>query len=410
MILRVLEHQKIYIKKLRDLAKVQISQADAEILRIIDQKNGFIFKWGNDYVMPQQWVGVITFKDFSIEILPKISDIKDAVQSSEILCKMLSVAYDVPMKNGVNASVKLISNGLVDVLITNYVELIKKYIQSGPVLEYKKYIKNLKSVKGNILFSEQINRNSVNLTKFICKYSKMDIDNKYNKVIKLTLIKMKSLSNSNINIKSINNVLSAFENVQTDYNIDWKNLQADKAHYKLQDIINISQLFLDNYSVSLSAGNYTIISLLFDMNKIFEKYIYMKLKRIYKQNLHYQYSKEFLLENIQTGRLGVKLKPDMYLKMPESDIVIDTKWKKTGTNIKESDAYQMNAYMSVLNNTKKSIVIYPQNSYSAKINNLYKIRDLQKEKFISVKTVDLKLLLDKNDCRLVERLKSLVSE
>lgn len=58
-------------KKKRDLNKLQISYSDAEIIKAVDQKNGFIFKWGNDYVIPQQWVGLISCKDFSIEILHK---------------------------------------------------------------------------------------------------------------------------------------------------------------------------------------------------------------------------------------------------------------------------------------------------------------------------------------------------
>lgn len=410
MILRVLEHQKINIRKTRNLDKMQISQSDAEIIRIVDQKNGFIFKWGYDYVIPQQWVGVISFKDFSIEILPKIANLNDVDKSNEILCKMLSVAYNVPIKNRISASIKLIQNGLIDIFIYNYTELVKNYIQSGPVLEYKKHVKNLKSVKGNILFSEQINKNSVNLTKFICKYSKMDLDNKYNRLIKLTLVKMKTLSSNNENIRTINNILGSFNTIELDLNLDYRHLYADKTHYKLQSIISLSQMFLDNYSVSLSSGNNNILSLLFDMNKVFEKYIYMKLKQIYKQDLYYQHSKAFLLKSLNTGVNKIKLKPDMYLKNSQKEIIFDTKWKKFDSQIKESDAYQMNAYLSVYTNTQKSVIIYPQSNNFIEINHCYKIQDQSRDKLISVKSVDLQLLLDKNDNRLNERLQSIVNE
>ena len=55
--------------------------------------------------------------------------------------------------------------------------------------------------KTNIIFSAQINHNAINLTKFMCKYSKMDMDNKYNQIIKLTLVKMRNLSRNNKNKK-----------------------------------------------------------------------------------------------------------------------------------------------------------------------------------------------------------------
>lgn len=409
MILKVLEHQKIHIRKNRDLNKLQISYSDAEIIKAVDQKNGFIFKWGNDYVIPQQWVGLISCKDFSIEIFPKISDINEAEKSCEILYKMLEVVYDVPIKNGINAKAKLIQNGLIEIFITNYIEYVKKYIQSGPILDYKKNIKNLKAVKGNIIFSAQINHNAINLTKFMCKYSKMDMDNKYNQIIKLTLVKMKNLSRNNMNKKMIQELLQAFDSVKLNTNLDYKNIYVDKTHYRLKDIITLSQLFLDNYSVSLTYGNYNIVSLLFDMNKLFEKYIYTQLKKIYKQNICYQYSKEFLLKDMKTGIKKVNLKPDMYLKLENFNIVIDTKWKRIdNATIKESDAYQMNAYLSVLNNTKKCIVIYPQSYNNVELDNSFVIRDIERDKIINTKTVDLQLLLDKNNNRFIERLRSFV--
>ena len=409
MILKVLEHQKIHIRKNRDLNKLQISYSDAEIIKAVDQKNGFIFKWGNDYVIPQQWVGLISCKDFSIEIFPKISDINEVEKSCEILYKMLEVVYDVPIKNGINAKAKLIQNGLIEIFITNYIEYVKKYIQSGPILDYKKNIKNLKAVKGNIIFSAQINHNAINLTKFMCKYSKMDMDNKYNQIIKLTLVKMKNLSKNNMNKKMIQELLQVFDSVKLNINLNYKNIYVDKTHYRLKDIITLSQLFLDNYSASLTYGNYNIVSLLFDMNKLFEKYIYTQLKKIYKQNICYQYSKEFLLKDIKTGIKKVNLKPDMYLKLENFNIVIDTKWKRIdNTTIKESDAYQMNAYLSVLNNTKKCIVIYPQSYNNVELDNSFVIRDIERDKVINTKTVDLHLLLDKNNDRFIERLRSFV--
>lgn len=409
MILKVLEHQKIHIRKNRDLNKLQISYSDAEIIKAVDQKNGFIFKWGNDYVIPQQWVGLISCKDFSIEIFPKISDINEVEKSCEILYKMLEVVYDVPIKNGINAKAKLIQNGLIEIFITNYIEYVKKYIQSGPILDYKKNIKNLKAVKGNIIFSAQINHNAINLTKFMCKYSKMDMDNKYNQIIKLTLVKMRNLSRNNKNKKIIQELLQAFDSVKLNINLDYKNIHVDKTHYRLKDIITLSQLFLDNYSASLTYGNYNIVSLLFDMNKLFEKYIYTQLKKIYKQSIYYQYSKEFLLKDVKTGIKKVNLKPDMYLKLENFNIVIDTKWKRMdNASIKESDAYQMNAYLSVLYNTKKCIVIYPKCYNNVELNNSFVIRDMERDKIINTKTVDLQLLLDKNNDRFIERLRSFV--
>ena len=68
----------------------------------------------------------------------------------------------------------------------------------------------------------------------------------------------------------------------------------------------------------------------------------------------------------------------------------------------------MNAYLSVLNNTKKCIVIYPQSCNNVELDNSFVIRDIERDKIINTKTVDLHLLLDKNNDRFIESLRSFV--
>ena len=113
MILSVLEHQKIYIGKSRNISKRQISFSDADAIRVIDINNKGIFKWGNRYIVPQQWVGVISLPGLSLEILPKISDSYDERFIKETLLMMFKVAHDIPTKKNIKAKVNFTKNGLV---------------------------------------------------------------------------------------------------------------------------------------------------------------------------------------------------------------------------------------------------------------------------------------------------------
>ena len=152
MILTVLEHEKIYIGKTRDIAKKQISNKDVEAIRIIDINNKGIFKWGNRFIIPQQWVGVISLPGLSLEILPKVTESYAVDEIKETLLYMFKVAYNIPTKKNVNSKVDFSKNGLVEILISNFLEKVEYYIKENLVSSYRKVIKNISTIKGSIVF------------------------------------------------------------------------------------------------------------------------------------------------------------------------------------------------------------------------------------------------------------------
>lgn len=397
MILSVLEHQKIYIGKSRNISKRQISFSDADAIRVIDINNKGIFKWGNRYIVPQQWVGVISLPGLSLEILPKISDSYDERFIKETLLMMFKVAHDIPTKKNIKAKVNFTKNGLVEILISNYLNQIEFYIREGLLYSYCKVTKNLTVVKGNIDFAKQINKNILNPTRFICKYSKLDIDNNVNRIIKYTMREMKKVSRDLINLRKLKTLSIYFEEV-SDINsqvANNMNIQINRINVRVKEIIRYGKLFLDGYSVSISNGDNSISSMLFDMNKIFEKFIYKNYKKILGSNVFYQSGNNYLITD-KVGKIKkIKLKPDMLINTPKGfKMVVDTKWKIIKSFAKESDVYQMNAYVSAIAKTDTAILMYPKTIETDTAVGDYNFLNAAGVKELKIRTVDLSIAND----------------
>ena len=399
MILSVLEHQKIYIGKTRNISKRQISFSDADAIRIIDINNKGIFKWGNRYIVSQQWVGVISLPGLSLEILPKISDSYDETFIKETLLMMFKVAHDIPTKKNIKAKVNFTKNGLVEILISNYLDQIEFYIREGLLYSYCKVTKNTTAVKGSIDFAKQVNKNILNPTRFVCKYSKLDIDNNVNQIIKYTMCKMKKVSRDSVNLRKLNTLRIYFEEVS---NINLKaasnmNIQINRINVRVKEIIEYGKLFLDGYSVSISNGDNSISSMLFDMNKIFEKFIYKNYKKIFGSNVFYQSGNNYLLSDKNGKIKRIKLKPDMLINTSKGfKMVVDTKWKIIKSFAKESDVYQMNAYVSAISKVDTAILMYPKTIETDTAVGDYIFFNTEERKELKIRTVDLSIANDEN--------------
>jgi 5-methylcytosine-specific restriction enzyme subunit McrC len=397
MTLTVLEHQKIYVGKVRNISKPQISFEDADMLRVVDIRNGGIFKWGNQYMIPQQWVGVISLPGLSLEILPKVVDSYDETFTKEILLKMFKVANNIPTKKSVVGKVDFAKNGLVEILITNYLNFVEHYLQEGFLASYQKVIRNISTVKGSIDFSRQINKNLLNPTRFVCRYSKLEIDNAINQLIKYVLGNMLNISNDYSNIKRIKVALVYFASVKNINDIIAKNLIIvfNRTNERIKIIVEYSYLFMDGYSISINNGKREVSSMLFDMNKIFENFIYHSYKKIYGNKVLYQNRRNYLISDQSKAIKRINLKPDLLIFSPLGvKMVVDTKWKSVKKFAKESDTYQMNAYVTAIDGVDTAILMYPMTKESSSAVGDYEFQNTSGHKELKIRAVDLSLIKD----------------
>jgi 5-methylcytosine-specific restriction enzyme subunit McrC len=62
--------------------------------------------------------------------------------------------------------------------------------------------------------------------------------------------------------------------------LHFKNLKFDRNTERYREAVNLAKLIILHYSPDLQGGNENVLAILFDMNKLYENFIYKKLKKL----------------------------------------------------------------------------------------------------------------------------------
>jgi 5-methylcytosine-specific restriction enzyme subunit McrC len=315
----------------------------------------------------QNYVGVIQTKDgTTIEILPKITNVKSDDESKEILIRMLKTLKKSPFKSFNLAHLKNHKMPLLEIFITMFLDELTKLVQRGIKSDYITKEENLKFLKGKLKINEQIKQNYIHKERFFVEYQEYLSNRVENKLIKTTLKYLYKKAKSNKNQQRIREFLFVFDEIDLSFDIknDFSKVRLDRQMKDYEQVILWCRTFLLENSFSPYKGNDVAFALLFDMNLLFESYVYDYLRK------HGEYDTITAQDNQHhlaylNGNGKFKLKPDIVInKNTDSVIVADTKWKilseeKTHQGIAQADMYQLFAYGTKYENCKEMYLIYP---------------------------------------------------
>ena len=315
----------------------------------------------------QNYVGVIQTKNgTTIEILPKIQEVSDE-ELKEILIKMLKTLKKSPFKNFNMANLKSSKMPLLEIFITMFLEELTKLIQKGLKSDYITKEENLKFLKGKLKINEQIKHNYIHKERFYAEYQEFMSDRVENRLIKTTLNYLYKKTKSNKNQQRIREFLFIFDeiNISCNIKIDFSKTKLNRQMKDYEQVLLWCKTFLLENSFSPYKGNDIAFALLFDMNLLFESYVYDYLKRYGNfKNITAQ-DKQHHLAYLDGTDPKFQLKPD--LVMDSGTIIADTKWKilsedKTHNGISQADMYQLYAYGTKYKNCKDMYLIYPKDN------------------------------------------------
>lgn len=354
------EEQNSYIEKttFEAIEKFVLENETEQYLKITTKK-GF-----GKVLQAQNYVGVIQTKDgTTIEILPKIKELENE-KLKEILIKMLKTLKKSPFKNFNTANLKASKMQLLEIFISMFLEELAKLVQKGIKSDYVQKEENLKFLKGKLKISEQIKQNSVHKERFFVQYEEFSSDRVENRLIKTTLEYLYKKSKSNKNQQRIREFLFVFDEIKVSHNIktDFEKIKLNRQMKDYEQVLLWCKTFLFENSFSPYKGNDIAFALLFDMNLLFESYVYDYLRREGKfENIKNQDKEHHLAYENQNGKFA--LKPDIVID--EGKIIIDTKWKilsleKSNQGISQSDMYQLYAYGTKYQSCEKLYLIYPK--------------------------------------------------
>lgn len=344
------------------------NEKTAQYLKITT-KNGF-----GKVLQTQNYVGVIQTKDgTTIEILPKIKN-ATTEKSKDILIKMLKTLKNSPFKNLSVANLKSSKIPLFEIFISMFLEELTVLVRNGIKSDYISKEENLKFLKGKLKISEQIKYNTIHKERFFVQYEEFISNRVENRLIKTTLQFLYNKSKLNKNQQRIREFLFVFDEIEISHNIktDFSKIKLNRQMKDYEQVLLWCKTFLFENSFSPYRGNDIAFALLFDMNLLFESFVYSYLKKSSNfQDIKSQDKTHHLAYENGIGRF--RLKPDIVIN--GGKIIADTKWKilsedKAYNGVLQDDMYQLYAYGTKYDNCEKIYLIYPfdeliiKNSYN----------------------------------------------
>lgn len=303
------------------------------------------------------YVGVIQAGSLVIEILPKAdknsSSDKNLWQS--VLLNMLTVCKRIQVESISEAKLKKRYNSILDAYWDLYLNEIERLIKRGLIKRYRKKQSNQYALKGKLVFSKNIQYNAAHGERFYCEHQVYDKTHLLHSILYKGLLIVDTLIDSHRKdrVKRLLHEFDKFEkmNIKKEH-FDKIIINRKNSDYKRA--LDIAKIIILNYSPSLSSGKDNLLTLLFDMNKLWEEYIYRILHK-YKED-----SDEVFFQNSKQFWKNKSIRPDIVVKTNNKTFVIDTKWKIIeDNNPSDNDLKQMFAY-SLHWEAQKTLLLYPK--------------------------------------------------
>jgi 5-methylcytosine-specific restriction enzyme subunit McrC len=305
-----------------------------------------------------EWVGVIKVLDLTVEILPKADKLVNFDNEEEqnkwqsILIDMLRVCRSLETPSVSDAPLKLKTNAILDLYIERFIKEVNYLLHLGLIKKYRREETNHTSLKGRLLLQKHITRNLIHKELFYVEKTNYDRDHLLHQIL-AKAIKILSLICTNQYLISqcyqLQLNFPEVRNAQIDRST-FDKLIFDRKSEGYKSAIEIAKMLLLNYRPDISSGSSHSIAILFDMNKLWEEYIYRMLQKANDGTLiiHNQRSTKFW-SHLSNHRY---LTPDIVIEKARASgekefIVIDAKWKNVYDSVKNvsmDDLRQMFAY------------------------------------------------------------------
>ena len=191
--------------------------------------------------------------------------------------------------------------------------------------------------------------------RFYCEHQVYDRNHLLHQILYKGLRILKTFVNDALKDR-LNRLLFEFQEIE---NIEisekhFRKIVFDRKNSDYQKAFDIAKIIILNYSPSLNYGSENLLTLLFDMNALWEEYIFRILQKHKKDKdkVSRQDSKKFWKNKC--------IRPDIIFKTEEGTFVIDTKWKIIETNNpSDEDLKQMFVY-NLHWDAEKALLLYPK--------------------------------------------------
>ena len=307
-----------------------------------------------------QFVGVLQVDGLLVEIHPK-ADRNDADEKWKgVLLEMLKACGRLKAQTTGSAIVRKQHLNLLEVYFEYFLRELEFLIHNGLVKKYRRQTGNVKALKGKLEFAGQIRKNLIHKERFYTNHQVYDANHLLHQILGVALnIVGKFTASTRLNdlCKRIQLAFPEVRKIKVNTQL-FDRIIFNRKTAVYERALELARLIILNYSPDITSGREKMLSLLFDMNVLWEEYILTTLKKyVNKENLPFevygQESKPFWGYN--------SLRPDLVIRNKETKQIhiVDTKWKCPGTNkASVQDLRQIYAYCRYWS-AEKGLLLYP---------------------------------------------------
>ena len=337
------------------------------------------FAVGLNRIHFRNYVGVIQVGSLTIEILPKADKVPDSRAQKPkwrgVLLEMLRQSGFIRVASLSDARLRLRSSSLLDIYFESFLAGVDELAHHGLVRKYRQTCGNLTTLKGRILFQKHLAKNIVHRERFFTAHVFYDRNNPFNQILRVALDVLIRISSNPHLVARASGLAILFEDVDgievTDRS--FSRLPYTRNTERYRRALQLARLIILNYSPDIRGGREDVLAILFDMNSLFERYVYVQLKRAeVKQGLR-RISFRAQVPHRFWSADGVQksIRPDIIAQIdtgPNHErVIMDTKWKipndgKPG----DADLQQMHAY-NVQFGARRSFLLYPKVSNQVEV-------------------------------------------
>ena len=352
------------------------------VLTLLDESDtndlGSIFRFlkykGRDCLQVQNFVGVIrTDGGCQIEIVPKISKSRvRPTDAQDLLIKMIDVLGYAPFERGTIADLHTHKMPLFEMILRYFLDRVSDIVRQGIARAYSDTQDNLVFLRGKLQLTEHLKQNLFQRTRFYCAFDEFEVNRPLNRLIKRALEVVLRKSQDARNIQHCRELLYCFGQVppSTDVDLDFRSARQDRLVQHYRPAMPTCKLILDGLNPMTQAGKNRTLSMLFDMNVVFQNYVVVKLTEQFPDWRVSAQMKRFHLVSSFQNRPCFQLIPDAEIRHRSrgTTLIADCKWKlidpKTSDQgISQSDMYQLFAYCKKCmpsQDVRCVILIYPR--------------------------------------------------
>jgi len=312
-----------------------------------------------------EYVGVLQIGKVQIEVLPKLDrHNQDEYSWRNLLIGMLKEVGLFRVSAPTSGQLTLRSNSILELYFELFITALEYLIHTGLVKQYHQQTRNQTALKGALDFPRHLSKNLVHQERFFTTTSVYDHYHIWHDIFSQT-IKLISLLSRN---SELHNRIGT---LQLDFpefpqhkmtERSFSNLCYTRKTESYRKAIEIARLLLLSFHPELEKGDNPVLALMFDMNQLWESFVYHSLKKQFrKNNAPYTVQAQTSTPFWRSGAYRRTLRPDILIENGERTrrYVLDTKWKDiSGCGPTPADLQQLFAYSQFFRAGKNALV-YP---------------------------------------------------